>query len=149
MKSFAPIFIGVLIIALAGFGLVFFLRNSPDQKTQDFNTQINPEFSKRYVTYSKENLAKALETGGKAVIFFHADWCPTCIAAEADFKENFDKIPKDVIILKTNYDTSTALKQKYNVVFQDTFVQVDREGNEITKWGSGGQGVNALLANIK
>ena len=32
---------------------------------------------------------------------------------------------------------------------QDSWVQVDGEGNEITKWNSGGEGLKTLLANIK
>jgi len=32
---------------------------------------------------------------------------------------------------------------------QDTFVQVDKNGDEITKWNSGGEGIKTLLANIE
>ncbi len=149
MKTFTYVFIGLVLIISVGFGLLFFIGNSSNQPARSLNPSANSEFSKRYVAYSEENLLKATQNNGKAVVFFHADWCPTCIAAEADFRENFDNLPKDVIILKTNYDTSTALKQKYSVVYQDTFVQIDSRGDEITKWVSGGQGVNALLANIK
>ncbi|NCS87109.1 hypothetical protein CO050_00135 [Candidatus Roizmanbacteria bacterium CG_4_9_14_0_2_um_filter_38_17] len=58
---------------------------------------------------------------------------------------NFGKIPSDVTILKTDYDTATDLKAKYNITMQDSFVQVDNEGNEISKWNSGGEGIKILL----
>ena len=40
-------------------------------------------------------------------------------------------------------------EDRYGIVMQDTFVQVDAEGEEITKWNSGGAGVSSLLSNIK
>lgn len=123
--------------------------NSQQVASGQTNGRQNPEFSKRYIGYSPENLKEALNNGGKAVIFFHAGWCPTCQAAERDFKANFDKVPKNVTILRTDYDTSTQLKLKYNVAYQDTFVEVDSQGNEVVKWNSGGQGILALLANLK
>ncbi|MBI2593971.1 thioredoxin family protein [Candidatus Daviesbacteria bacterium] len=94
-------------------------------------------------------MSKATENNGKAIVFFHAGWCPMCQAAEKDFMENFDKVPSDVTILKTDYDTSTQLKSKYGITMQDTWVQVDASGNEITKWNSGGEGIKTLLANLK
>lgn len=103
----------------------------------------------RYLDYSQANLAKATASGGRVVVFFKASWCPMCKAAEADFQAHFDQLPKDVTILKTDYDTATDLKTKYGVTMQDTFVQVDSEGTMVTKWNSGGKGVSALKANIK
>ncbi len=35
---------------------------------------------------------------------------------------------------KVDYDTSTELKEKYNVRTQHTFAQVDSEGNELNTW---------------
>lgn len=102
-----------------------------------------------YAAYSPEALAAATANNKKAVIFFHASWCPTCKTASEDFQANIDKIPRDVIILKADYDTETELKKKYGVVMQDTFVQVDSKGKELSKWNSGGEGVKTLLANLR
>lgn len=102
-----------------------------------------------YTPYSPDALAAATVDDKKAVIFFHASWCATCKAASEDFQANIDKIPTDVTILKADYDTETELKKKYGVVMQDTFVQVDRTGNELSKWNSGGEGIKTLLANIR
>lgn len=58
-----------------------------------------------------------------------------------------DKIPENMVLMKTDYDTYTELKKKYGVTYQHTFVQVDENGNELTKWNGGG--VNELEANLK
>ncbi len=71
-------------------------------------------------------------TGSRILLFFHADWCPTC--------QNFEKqilkatLPEDVVILKVNYDTETELKQKYSILSQSTFVQIDSLGNMYKRW---------------
>jgi len=102
-----------------------------------------------YTDYSDAALAEATAEDGRAVIFFHASWCPSCQAASMDFEANQNQIPLDVTILKADYDTATELKEKYNIVMQDTFVQVDATGKELTKWNSGGEGIKSLLANLK
>lgn len=99
-----------------------------------------------YEAYAPEKLAKA-ETG-KVVLFFRASWCPTCRALDSDIKANLKNIPKDVTILDVNYDTSTALKQKYGVTYQHTFVQVDAQGTQLAKW-QGSATLAALVGNIK
>ncbi len=143
------IVIGIVAVLLIGGGIVFFNSQSAPKDSSSAQNSSSAKFQNQYLAYSPENLTKAQSNNGKAVIFFHAGWCPTCIAAERDFKVNFDKVPENVTILQTDYDTSKELKQKYNVTYQDTFVQVDSQGNEVTKWSSGGQGVGALLANLK
>jgi len=112
--------------------------------------QVSETMKARYTDYSEDGLAQATENNGRAVLFFAAlAWCPSCQAADRDFQENFNKVPADVSILKVDYDTAAEMKEKYGIVMQDTFVQVDSQGEVITRWNSGGQGVNALLANIK
>ncbi len=80
------------------------------------------------------------------VLFFHASWCPTCRALEKDINKKI--VPEGLTILKTNYDTEKALKKKYGVTFQHTFVQVDANGNMIKKW-SGGNTLESVVAQIK
>ncbi|MFC1626590.1 thioredoxin domain-containing protein [Patescibacteria group bacterium] len=92
--------------------------------------------SSKYVDYSSTQFDT--HNDKKRILFFHASWCPTCKAAEKDFLNNEKELPQGVIIFKTNYDTEDALKQKYNITYQHTFVQVDMNGNEITKWNGGG-----------
>lgn len=110
----------------------------------------NSALSTRYIDYTPENFTKAVANNGKSVLFFAAlKWCPSCQAADRDFKAHFDKVPSDVTILKVDYDTAKDMKQKYAITMQDTFVQIDSQGKEITRWNSGGQGVEALVANAR
>ncbi len=98
-----------------------------------------------YVTYSAETFNAAKDQ--KRVLFFHATWCPTCKAADAAFSARGSKIPKNVVVLKTDYDTEKALKAKYGITYQHTFVYVDANGNAIAKWNGGD--VDALLKNLQ
>lgn len=152
-KKIAALFLIVVLVGLGYFIVSSNKTNNPagqTQQTQSTNANQDPELSKRYIEYSPENLTKATQDNGKAVLFFAAlKWCPTCQAADRDFKANFDKLPKDVSILMVDYDSATALKNKYSITYQDTLVQIDAQGNEITRWSSGGHGVESLLANLK
>lgn len=163
MKSKHMLLVILFVVLLVG-GILF-LGNQNKNSSQSQPVTSNPQgessavknnsqpdtngLAERYVDYSTQTLAKATENNGKAVVFFKASWCPSCVAADKDFKANFDKVPQNVTILKTDYDTATDLKKKYDITSQDTFVQIDSQGNEITKWNSGGEGLKTLLANLK
>ncbi len=90
-----------------------------------------------YQDYSVSRVSSEQEQGNKVVLFFHAPWCPFCRTADTAFKANLDKIPSGVTVLKTDYDSNTELRTKYGVTYQHTFVQIDSEGNQITKWTGG------------
>jgi len=81
--------------------------------------------------YSADKLA--LAQNGTVVLFFHAQWCPSCRGLEDDINAQLGDIPTNVHILKLDYDTETELKRKYGVVRQHTLVVVDANGNEIKK----------------
>lgn len=88
-----------------------------------------------YIPYSAQAYADA--SNQKRVLFFHATWCPTCKTANEEFTSKIQEIPSNVVILKTDYDKESELKRKYGITYQHTFVQVDEQGNEITKWSGG------------
>ncbi len=88
-----------------------------------------------YAAYSADTLAVAQK--GKTVLFFHAGWCPTCRSADSDITAGAATIPAGVTILKTDYDKEVALKQKYGVTTQHTFVEVGAKGVLIQKWSGG------------
>jgi thiol-disulfide isomerase/thioredoxin len=100
-----------------------------------------------YEAYSPEKVMLASATHD-VILFFKASWCPTCRAVDADIKANLGKIPSGLAILDVNYDDSTALKQKYGVTYQHTFVQVDKDGTLIKKW-SGSPTLTAIVAEVK
>ncbi len=99
-----------------------------------------------YMTYDA-SLVKDAALNGKAVLFFHASWCPTCQALDKELISNISQLPNNVTIFKVDYDSETELKTKYAVTYQHTLVQVDTEGNSITKWNGGG--VAEINQNLK
>lgn len=104
-----------------------------------------------YVAFSPAVLNESASQ--RRVLFFYANWCPTCNAADASFSSNISQIPSDVTLIKVNYnDTETDqaekdLARKYAVTYQHTFVQIDANGNEVTKW-NGGQ-IKELINNLE
>ncbi len=99
-----------------------------------------------YETYAESKLV--LAERGDVVLFFRASWCPTCKALDSNIRSNISAIPGGLTILDVDYDASQALKQKYGVTYQHTFVQVDSKGNLIKKW-SGSPTLAALVAEVR
>ncbi len=98
-----------------------------------------------YLAYSPQLYAQTIDQ--KRILFFKANWCPTCNTADKDFLDNIGKIPEGVTVYQVDYDKETVLKKKYNITYQHTFVQVDTQGNEIAKWNGGG--IDKLLSSLK
>ncbi len=128
------------------------MQKNEDTMTNKENTMTDDKTNtNRYVLYSKATFENAAKN--RRVLFFYANWCPTCQPADADFKTNANKIPSDVTVIRVNYnDTDTdqeekALAQQYGVTYQHTFVQVDANGKEVTKWNGGK--MDELLNAIK
>lgn len=46
------------------------------------------------------------------------------------------KIPAGVTMIKTDFDNSTDLRQKYGVTSQYSFVQVDNNGDKTAQWSA-------------
>ena len=97
-----------------------------------------------YLPYTSTAVAQAK---GNVVLFFHANWCPTCVTNEKDIKANLKDIPKDLTLLRVNYDDATELKELYGVTAQHTFVQVDNSGKLIKKW-RGGATLKEIVAQV-
>lgn len=89
----------------------------------------------------------------KRVLYFYANWCPVCKPADAEFKSNMSKLPKGLILFRINYNDSDTdqtekdFAKKYGITYQHTFVQIDKDGQEITKWNGGA--IDKLLSSIK
>lgn len=121
-----------------------------DNKMTNEENKMMEKSKSKYVEYTKTNLESAND---KKVLFFYASWCPTCRPADANFKANISKIPDNVTLIRVNYNDPETdqeekdLAKKYNVTYQHTFVQIDENGKEITKW-NGGQ-IDELLTNVK
>jgi thioredoxin 1 len=98
------------------------------------------------VTFTSLDAARELAAHGPVVLFFHADWCPTCQAAMKDVNEHSGKL-KDITVVVVDYDRADDLKEKYMIPYQHTYVQIDEEGNKVVIWNGGG--VDEILDNIQ
>ena len=96
-----------------------------------------------YEAYSEDKLSRAED--GTVVLAFLAEWCKSCRAVEKSINDQLDEIPAGLSILKLDYDKETALKKKYGVTTQHSFVKVDAEGNMIKKW-SGGNTLESVVS---
>lgn len=83
-----------------------------------------------YSAYSQEKYDELL--GKKPfALFFHAPWCPTCRGMEKAITEELTTFPKGTKILKADFDTEKALKEKYGITVQSTVVIIDAEGKAV------------------
>lgn len=95
-----------------------------------------------------ESDAQLLALAGKAptVLFFFAAWCPNCQAAVREFQTRWDDARPGFVLVIADYDKETALKARYGIAFQDTYVQIAPDGGRLRAWNGGG--LDALNANI-
>lgn len=73
----------------------------------------------------------------RQVLFFHADRCSSCKVIEKDIQKNW--VPEWIHIYEVNFDEEVELKEKYNVLTQTSFVEVDENGELLKRrvWGFG------------
>ena len=89
--------------------------------------------SAAYISYADYQADKAAyDAGGDVVLFFAASWCPTCQRADKNLKGS--GVPEGLTVVKTDFDSSTALRKQYGVTVQHTFVQVDPSGKALAKF---------------
>jgi thiol-disulfide isomerase/thioredoxin len=66
---------------------------------------------------------KAIAEGKPTIVYFHADWCPTC-HAQQPIVDHLAAAPemKPVAVFVADYDKEVALKKALRVTHQSTFV---------------------------
>lgn len=92
-----------------------------DDKTTNVNIA-------NYTSYTKDSLS---DIKWDILLFFHADWCPTCKIIDENILNTW--LVEWLTILKVDYDNEKDLRVKYWVTSQSTFVQVDNNWNMIKK----------------
>ncbi len=85
-----------------------------------------------YSEYDPEKLPTP--AGTRVVFFFFAGWDQLSRDLDMSFVTYRDKLPVDIVLLKTNFEERPALKTKYGVTTPNTFVLADRSGKLIKKW---------------
>lgn len=72
--------------------------------------------------YTADALADVQKADKPVALHFHADWCPTCKSQEKALQALKAEPGLDMTVLVANYDTEKALKQRFNIRSQSTFV---------------------------
>ena len=99
------------------------------------------------LSFTDEAQVNDLAAKGTTVVFFYASWCPNCRATVTELNARWDQVRPGLTLVIADYDQEKALKQKYGVTYQDTFVLLDAKGDAAKVWNSGG--VNGLNANTQ
>lgn len=147
-RKLLPIVAAIVLLIIGGFAFV--LLQSDDERlpssTPNPNNSANPgtspptadpapttsENTSSAGIYTEYDQAKLAATTGTRILFFHAPWCPQCRALDASIKAG--EVPAGVTILKVDYDSNQALRQKYGVTIQTTLVKLDAQGNVADKY---------------
>lgn len=71
--------------------------------------------------------------GRRVALFFWASWCPNCASHDSFIRESLlaGVFPRDLTVVKVDYDVRTDLERTYGVTQQDTFVPVDASGKAL------------------
>lgn len=135
-QSVAMVAIVLLSLTLIGAGCMSApIQHGSDGGVLAVSTQ---EVGAQYIDYSAEALSTVQEEERRALVFYHAQWCPTCRSADKELIRDIDKLPEGLTVLKANYDTERALRSEHGVVRQHTFVLLAEDGSVETRWVGGG-----------
>jgi thiol-disulfide isomerase/thioredoxin len=99
---------------------------------QEFVSDLSEEtIASKYFEASEADLKAKLLGQKKFGLFFHAGWCPTCIAIDKEITENLETLPEDTVIAKVDYDKEDNLKREFGVTTQSVVITFDDKGNII------------------
>jgi len=82
------------------------------------------------------------------ILFFTAPWCPSCTEVHENIIEEQKEIPADVAIIRVDFDNDVQLREKYGVDKQHTFILIDENGEEISRWNNS-KTLKEIIENIK
>ena len=103
------------------------------ENIENMETHEISENSFSYLDFSEELLAKAKMENKNIALFFHADWCPTCVKLEKEINENLSMLPDNSVVFNVNYDDSKEMKKMYWVTTQTTFIFLKDWSDEFAK----------------
>ncbi len=96
--------------------------------------------SSKYIEFNKADYGKALRQNKKILLYFYADWCPTCRAEQPNTFAAFNEVNDPSLIgFRVNFrDSDTdadeeALAKEFGVSYQHTKV-ILRDGQRAGKW---------------
>jgi len=98
-----------------------------------------------YATYNANAVANS--NADDIVLFFKANWCPSCNALNKNITANMNSIPAGTEIYTVDFDTSQDLRKKYGVTTQHTLVHIKSDGTMINKF-TGNPTLESILASL-
>ena len=104
--------------------------------------------SAEYKEYTEQAFNQAIQDNKKIVLFFHANWCPTCRALDEEITSGLSRVPADTTILKVDYDNSGGLTQTYKITYQHTMVLLQGSRTQPGNTWQGG-GLDELIFQVK
>jgi thiol-disulfide isomerase/thioredoxin len=84
--------------------------------------------------------------GGDVVLFFNASWCPSCRSTVDSL--DAEGVPPGLTVVSVDYDTNQALRQRYAVTVQHTFVQVDQAGERLAAFTGAVSGAEIAAGTV-
>lgn len=90
------------------------------------------------VPFESLDQVKALAAERPTIIYFNADWCPTCQATMTQFRARWPEVQPGIVLVLADYDKDTELKSQFGVTYQNTYVQVGADGAKLQIWNGGG-----------
>jgi thiol:disulfide interchange protein len=97
------------------------------------------DYPTNYRDYSADELEKAKSEGKVVMLYFTANWCPTCKAQEPINVEAFKELEndEDIVIFKIHIldsettDETEKLAREYGIRLQHTFVIINPDGEVV------------------
>jgi thioredoxin-like negative regulator of GroEL len=83
--------------------------------------------------YSQEKMDALNKTGKPALVFIHAEWCPTCRAQDAALERLLPTAEfKTISTLKVDFDSQRPVVKAFGVMYQSTLI-VFKGGKEVAR----------------
>lgn len=93
----------------------------------------NYEWGWEYKQFFPQTVKDALASKKDVVLYFYASRDPTDKALDLDLQKRKDRIPKNMIVLRVDYDTNAKLREAFSVKQQNTLIWLNEEWTEITR----------------
>jgi len=142
-----PLIIVVIVFLLGG---GYFLFSSNDTKESRSGLTVNiqkpttsvgqdSDYPVNYIDYSAEAFQKARNDGKVVMLYFTANWCPTCNAQEPVNVEAFKQIENesDIVVFKIHIldsettDETEELADEFGVRLQHSYVLINPQGEVV------------------
>lgn len=115
------------------------MEESGDQASDDepypgyFEDHLYYEDGQPHPGYYRNYVDGVIGNDFESILFFHAAWCPYCIANNTKLEAWYAEKHFPRSVYKIDFDTADELKARFGVTNQDTFILIGRDGNEIKR----------------